>query len=65
MDVLVTCAADDQGLAAAGCHPRDPVRWVFVPFGIEVLEGVNVMHLDLIAGPAQFADIGQESLDDF
>ena len=40
-------AAEDQGLAAAGGHPRDPFGWVFPPFGVEVFEGPNVMHLDL------------------
>ena len=57
-------AADDEGPAAAGCHPRGPFRQVFAPFGIEVLEGANMVHFDLSAGPAQFADVGQESLDD-
>jgi hypothetical protein len=47
MDILVACAADDQGLAAARCHPRDPFGWVFASFGIEVLQGANVVHFHL------------------
>jgi hypothetical protein len=47
VDVLVAGAADDQGLAAAGSHPRGPFRWVLAPFGIEVLEGAYVVHLNL------------------
>ena len=47
VDVLVADTADDQGLAAAGSHPHGPFRWVLAPFGIEVLEGAHVVHLNL------------------
>lgn len=48
MDVLVADAADDEGLAAAGGHPPDPFGLVFPPLGVEVFEGTNMMHLDLV-----------------
>ena len=47
VDALVACAADDEGLAAAGSHPRDPFRLLFSPLGAEVFECPNVVHLDL------------------
>jgi hypothetical protein len=48
MDVLVAGAADDKGLAVAGCHPRGPFGLVFLPLGVEVFEGPDVVHLGLV-----------------
>ncbi len=48
MDVLVAGAADDKGLAVAGGHPRDPFGLVFPSPGVEVFEGTDMVHLDLV-----------------
>ena len=48
MDALVAGAADDEGLAAACGHPRGPFRLLLPPFGVEVFECPDVVHLDLI-----------------
>jgi hypothetical protein len=48
VDVLVAGAADDEGLAAACSHPRDPFGLVFLPLGVEVFEGTDMVHLDLV-----------------
>ena len=56
-------AADDKGLAAARGHPRGPFWLVFPPLGVEVFEGTNVVHLDLVPRSALFAGVGQEPLD--
>jgi hypothetical protein len=41
MDVLVADTADDEGLAAACGHPRDPFGLVFLPLGAEVFEATS------------------------
>jgi hypothetical protein len=48
MDVLMASATDDEGLAAARGHPCGPFRSPFASFRIEVLEGANVVHFDLV-----------------
>ncbi len=48
MDVLVAVAADDQGLAVVCEHARGPFRLLLPPFGVEVFECPDVVHLDLI-----------------
>jgi len=45
-------AADDKGLAAACGHPRGPFGLVCPPPGVEVLEGTDMVHLDLVPGSA-------------
>jgi hypothetical protein len=47
VDVLVAGAADNEGLAAAGGHPLDPLGLLFPPFRVEVFQRLNVMHFDL------------------
>jgi len=65
VDTLVTGAADDEGFAVTRGHPHDPFRWFLPPFGVEVFERPDVVHLNLMRGAAQFAGVGQESLHEF
>jgi hypothetical protein len=48
LDIHVALAADDQGLALASRHEADPPRLGTLPFALEVLQGSNVVHLDLL-----------------
>ena len=45
-------AADDEGFAAARGHPHGPFGLLFPPFGVEVFECPDVVHLDLDPGAA-------------
>jgi hypothetical protein len=58
-------AADDEGLAAACCHPPGPCGLSPLSLGDEVFEGTDVVHLDLPSGFAHVAAAGQEPLDEF
>ena len=64
MDALVACAADDEGLAAACCHPPGPVGRGALPLAAEVFECPGVAHFDLHTRSAQLALVGHEPLDD-
>jgi hypothetical protein len=43
-------------------HSLGPFRLGGPPLGLEVLEVSNVMHFDLLSGPALFTGVGQEPL---
>src|SRR5215207_557808 len=58
-------ATDDKGLTAACGHPYGPFRVLLPPFGVEVFERPDVVHLDLVAGAAEFAGVGQKPLHEF
>ena len=55
LDIPVGLMADDQGLALAGRHQTDPLSLGALPFALEVLQGSNVMHLDLLLRAAELA----------
>ena len=58
-------AADDEGLAVACGHPYGPFGLLLSPLGIEVFEGPDMVHLDLVSRAAWFAGVGQKPLDEF
>jgi hypothetical protein len=65
VDAFVAGAAHDEGLAAARGHSQGPFRELRPPFGVEVFERPDVVHLNLMLGAAEFAGVGQESLHEF
>src|ERR1700760_2941096 len=44
---FIAYAADDQGFAVACGHPCSPFGLLLPPFGIEVFECPDMVHLDL------------------
>ena len=48
LDVHVARAADDQGLTLAGNHNSDPCGLFGPPSALQVLEGSDVVYLDVL-----------------
>ena len=65
MDVLMTGAADDKGLATACRHLLNPCRPFGPPRASEVLEVSDVVHFDLFPRTTELAGVGQEPFDHF
>src|SRR5215471_10226697 len=66
--VLMTRSAEDERLAMASGHHSDPLRLFAACVLVEVLEGPNVVHLDLVCqacGSALLADLCEKSLFEF
>ena len=59
----MTVAADDQGLSPAGGHDLRPDRAFPPPSSIEVGELANVVHLDSLGAPAEFAFVREQPLE--
>ena len=55
-------AADDQGFAPACSHAPDPRRLLALPLALEVGEFADMMHLDRFVRTAQFAGVGEETI---
>ena len=65
MAVVVTPVADHQRLALASSHDLHPERLVGASSDVEVLQGANVMHLDVPCRAAELTRLGQEPLFEF
>ena len=58
--------ADNQRLAAAGCHPLDPERFVALPRSVQISQFANVMDLKRsLVRFAYLAFLGQKALHNF
>jgi hypothetical protein len=55
-------AADDQGLALACGHASDPGGLVAPPVAAKIGESADMVHLDGLVRTAQFAGVGEESI---
>ena len=55
-------AADDQGFAPACSHAPDPRRLLALPLALEVGEFADMVHLDRFVRTAQFAGVGEETI---
>jgi hypothetical protein len=60
VNVVVTCAAGDQGLAMACCRDCDPLGLWYSSPRLEVFQCSDMVHLDLFVRTAQFARLSQE-----
>ena len=58
-------SADDQGLATAGSHHLDPVRFLSPPLAQDIGQASDVVYLDLFLRAAKLAGIGQEPFEQF
>ena len=54
--------ADHQGFTLAGCHHLDPGRFICLSWSVEVLEGSNVVDLNILLAPTQLAGLRQKPL---
>src|SRR3954453_40880 len=54
--------ADDERLALQARHDHQPSRFLPPPFDLQVRELPDVVDLDLISRPTEFARIGSESI---
>src|SRR5437870_6600586 len=55
-------AADDQGLALARGHAPDPGGLLALPLVPKIGEFADMVHLDGLVRTAQFAGVGEESI---
>ena len=55
-------AADDQGLALTCGHASDPGGLLLLPFAPKIGEFADMVHLDGLMRTAQFAGVGEESI---
>ena len=55
MNGLVALLANHQRLAAAGCHPLDPERFVIPTWLVQVSQFADVVNLTVPFGSAKFA----------
>ena len=62
LDVHVARAADDQGLTLAGNHNSDPCGLFGPPSVLQVLEGSDVVDLDVLMRATELALVRQQSL---
>ena len=63
MDSHVTVSADYQGLSPAGRHVLDPGRTFPPTLFLQVSEFADVMHLDLLGTPTEFAFVREQPLE--
>jgi len=62
VNIGVARTADYQGFTLAGCHHLDPGRFGCPPRSVEILEGSNVVNLDILLTPTQLAGLRQKPL---
>jgi len=65
VNVGVALLADHQRFALARRHHLDPRRLLSPSLFAEILQGSDVVHLDVLPGAAKLASVGQETLFQF
>jgi len=54
-----------QRFPVASRHPALPARWLFSLFGRKIGKLANMVHLNVLPGTAQFADLRQKAFNHF